>query len=283
MGKVELGEQLTEQVNAHIQQLQAELAEGHTRQYLESLDFYSRFTRYSWGNSLLIAQQCPHATLVAGYKKWVELGFQVKSGERGLKIRAPWLRKEENPAGVIEERLIGYFATYVFDITQTEEYPAKQPPSQFQDVPGDYADLYAHLVAQVQANGVKFEELPLQLGLHGYCEPTIRRIVVNQNLAPYLKITCLVHEYVHQIAHADLRRRKELTKQEREFEAESVAYVVCKAIGVENINSRDYLLGEKLTTEKLAEMIQFIQRTTKQVLKDLDLLQPVKLAVMAAD
>jgi hypothetical protein len=34
-----------------------------------------------------------------------------------------------------EERLIGYIGTTVFDISQTAEWPAKQPPPFAQDVP----------------------------------------------------------------------------------------------------------------------------------------------------
>ena len=34
----------------------------------------SRFHRYSLRNTLLIAFQCPHATHVAGFRKWLELG-----------------------------------------------------------------------------------------------------------------------------------------------------------------------------------------------------------------
>ena len=34
----------------------------------------SRFYRYSFGNTLLIAWQRPDASLVAGYRRWLELG-----------------------------------------------------------------------------------------------------------------------------------------------------------------------------------------------------------------
>jgi hypothetical protein len=277
MGKVETGERLTQQVNRYIEDLQDELAQGHTERFLETLNFYSRFWKYSWGNSVLIASQCPHATLVAGYNRWKELGFQVKKGATGIAIRAPWLRKEINPdTGLKEERLIGFFGTYVFDITQTEEWPEKQPPPVFQDPPGDYDELYAQLSRQVIAQGVTLDELPLPTGHHGFCQLGINRIVISSKISAYQKATCLIHEYCHHIAHAPTKERSRFLETEREWQAESVSYVVCKAIGVENINSRDYLLGYKLTTDKLGDMLQFIQKTTKQVLSDLDLLQPIK-------
>src|SRR5690349_10560235 len=64
-------------------------SEGWTR-YLESR---SRFHSYSFGNVLLIAWQRPGATQVAGYRKWQEMGRQVRKGERGISILAPMVRK----------------------------------------------------------------------------------------------------------------------------------------------------------------------------------------------
>src|SRR5690606_27753316 len=111
----------------------------------DTLDFYSHFWKYSWGNSLLISIQKPDATLVNGYKKWQELGFNVKQGEKGIGIRAPWLRKEiDQDTGEKTERRVGYIATYGFDISQTAEYPTKQPPTLFQELPGSFDELYQH-------------------------------------------------------------------------------------------------------------------------------------------
>lgn len=86
--------------------------------------------------------------------------------------------------------------------------------------------------------------------------------------------TCLIHEYVHAIAHTTREERDAWTRDEREWQAESVAFVVCSAIGVVNVNSRDYLLSYRLTTDKLADMMKLIQALTKKVMQDLDLLQP---------
>src|SRR6266487_6402402 len=48
-----------------------------------------RFHRYSLRNTLLIAFQCPHATHVAGFRKWLELGRCVRKGEKAIRIFAP--------------------------------------------------------------------------------------------------------------------------------------------------------------------------------------------------
>src|SRR3954462_8913002 len=59
----------------------------------------SKFRRYSFGNQLLIAAQCPNATRVAGYKKWRELGRQVRRGEKAVRILAPVVRVVDDDDG----------------------------------------------------------------------------------------------------------------------------------------------------------------------------------------
>ena len=44
------------------------------------------FHRYSLHNQLLIADQCPEATQVAGFRRWLEIGYAVRKGERGIRI-----------------------------------------------------------------------------------------------------------------------------------------------------------------------------------------------------
>lgn len=47
-----------------------------------ALALKAAFRHYSFHNSVLIALQRPGATLVAGYRKWQQLGRQVRRGER---------------------------------------------------------------------------------------------------------------------------------------------------------------------------------------------------------
>src|SRR5438067_704493 len=60
------------------------------------LDVQSRFHRYSFGNSVLIAMQRPDATQVAGFHTWKELGRSVRKGEHGIRILAPIKRRVED-------------------------------------------------------------------------------------------------------------------------------------------------------------------------------------------
>ena len=47
-----------------------------------------RFSSYSWRNVLLILSQHPTAHHVAGFRKWLDLGYAVQRGQHAIKIWA---------------------------------------------------------------------------------------------------------------------------------------------------------------------------------------------------
>ncbi len=266
--------ELTQTIEESLSHLEADLALGHTRGFLQVLEFYSRFHRYSFNNTLLIHAQRPDATLVAGYRKWQELGFQVKRGETGIAIRAPWLKKLPDPnTGEIVPCLVGYVATTVFDISQTAEYPEKQPPSWRHDLGGsrDWAYEYCLLKITIGTTGVLVGEEPLPHGVHGMAWPN--RIVINPALSPSEKFLCLVHEWAHVLAHFG-DERQHTTKKQRELEAEATAYVVCRLSGIEHPFSRDYLLSYGCDPEYLRESLERIQKLSRQMAEAMSVEEP---------
>ena len=94
--------------------------------YQTYLKTASRFHQYSYRNTMLIWMQDPSATLVAGYRKWQELGRQVRKGEKAIRILAPMKRLNRDEE---DDSQVHYFrAISVFDIRQTEgdELPSLQ-------------------------------------------------------------------------------------------------------------------------------------------------------------
>jgi len=75
---------------------------------------------------------------------------------------------------------------------------------------------------------------------------------------------------VHEVAHHDMHfaeRRSETTKRIRETEAESVAYVVCSAIGLETgTAAQDYVGLYGGDSKLLLESLQYIQQTANRIL-----------------
>jgi hypothetical protein len=110
---------------------------------LEWLEVQSHFHDYSYRNTLLIKQQGPKATKVAGYRTWQEeFDLHVREGESTIWIWAPIITKQcpecenspshhedsncdydETPPEESSEGLVGFTPAPVFDISQTEGEP----------------------------------------------------------------------------------------------------------------------------------------------------------------
>lgn len=110
-----------------IEQLRQALEAGHSERLKEYLAAIARFRRYSLHNVMLIASQKPNATHVAGFHAWHKLGRFVKKGEKGILILAPIIRKKAETNGEAEPDessvAVGFRATYVFDVSQTDGQP----------------------------------------------------------------------------------------------------------------------------------------------------------------
>jgi len=106
---------------------------------------------------MLIARQKPDATNVAGFRTWNSLGRFVRRAEKGIFILAPMVgnrRKngasEEPTEGAKENRLYGFRAVYVFDVTQTE---GKDLPT-LTEVHGDVSGYRERLAKFVETQGI---------------------------------------------------------------------------------------------------------------------------------
>ncbi len=205
------------------------------------LTVQSRFHRNSFNNALLIALQQPDATRVAGFNAWRRLGRNVRKGEKAIWILAPVTRKVEtertNDAGepetVAHRSPVAFKPAAVFDISQTDgdELPEICTRLEGEDVMG----AYSRLVAVAHTIGYTVEHDELSGGVNGDCTFDLRRIRVEKRNQPAQQVKTLVHELAHATLHEGFDDRSLA-----ELEAESVAYIVCDALG---IDSSDYSFG----------------------------------------
>jgi antirestriction protein ArdC len=220
-----------------LQQAVAEIVSGDD--WKRMLKIASKFHRYSFNNHLMIFLQRPDATVVAGFTRWKSLGRFVRKGEKGIAIFAPcrYKTKVETDAGEEQtvQQIRGFRVVHVFDISQTEgdELPdldAVRPKLLDADAPEGIWDA---LVAQADAAG--FAVVRNRRGSeNGYCDFSSKQIAVRPDVAPAQAVKTLVHELGHALLHSDeLPRSKEVA----EVEVESVAYIVCDAMG---LDSGDY-------------------------------------------
>jgi antirestriction protein ArdC len=229
----------------------------------------SRFRKYSWGNVMLIASQRPTASHVAGYHAWNQLGRSVKKGEKGIMILAPMvvkLKQEPLPAQTETRepfRLTGFRTAYVFDVAQTEGRPLPE----FAKTTGDPKDYLEKLRALVEKQGIAVGYDPTIAPAQGVS--TGGRIRLLPDMPPAEEFSVLAHELAHEIMHHD-KAATPPPKVVRETQAEAVAFVVYRGIGLETNNAAaDYIGLYNGDQKTLADSLSGIQQTSARILDEL--------------
>jgi antirestriction protein ArdC len=246
------------------------------------------FHTYSFHNQLMIAMQCPEATRVAGFRKWLEIGYCVRKGEHAIRIWAPcppskkqvarWRSEGAKP----EEEPRTYFRLVpVFDASQIAplpEFPGEPAPLEPPQEPitGDgLTDRLPPLVvfADSLELEVSIERIPGAAA--GYHEPAAGRIVVEEvspGFSANAQVSVLVHELAHALVRIDHREDDpKLHYASEEVVVESVAYSVCASLGLDSSGSSvPYVAGwaegvEGDPIEAYAELIDRLARRIEEV------------------
>jgi len=229
------------------------------------LTFAQTFHAYSLNNLLLILGQMPEATHVAGFRKWQELGRQVRKGEKAIKIFGYAERKareDEDTTGmklnVKGEPVVPYFPLLsVFDITQTDATDEWTEPVIAHRLTGnDEAGIYAATADYLAAQGWTVAREPIPGETNGYTRiDGTRRIVVDAALSDAQAAKTILHEAAHALMHADNDATDYVAHRGLcECEAESVAYIVAGILGLDtSAYSVGYVAG---WTNGDAEMIR---------------------------
>lgn len=251
--------------------LSAELEAGRSEALKNYLATMGRFRHYSWNNVLLIGVQRPDATRVAGIHAWNDLGRTVKKGEKGIMIFAPVVVKREAWQAELtpeeargSSRLAGFRTAYVFDVSQT----AGKPLPELNQTTGDPKDYTEKLKALVDSRGIGFEYDPSIAPALGQLRDG--QIKLQPGLSPAEEFATLAHELAHEMLDHQAKDNSRLPKVIRETQAEAVAFVVCRGVGLETNNaSADYISlynGDKKT---LSESLAKIQETGAKILDHL--------------
>ncbi len=247
---------------AHVKEITDQLEAGlqdlfDSDRYKTWLSTMGRFHNYSLNNTILIAQQKPDATYVAGYTSWQKnFGRQVKKGEKAIKILAPAPRKRKEEVDKVDpetgkvlldsdgqtqketkEVVIPAFkVANVFDISSTE---GKELPTLGINELDGFVQQYEVLFQTLKDScpvPVGFEQI--NSGANGYYQLKEDRIAIQEGMSEVQTVKTLIHEMTHQKLHAlnpeqDVDNGPELTRNGREVEAESVAYTICQHYGID--------------------------------------------------
>jgi hypothetical protein len=229
--------------------------------YLELMKFIGRFRSYSPFNAMLVHTQMPGARFVATAHRWDrQFRRQIKVGARPLVIL--------QPMGPV---------LFVFDVTDTEPLPDALPLPPWVEHPfevygGEVGREFEQTIENSKRDGVNVSERAhgsqragsiQATGPGPYLEVTVAtrphtvvhqvqrqyELLLNSNLSRESRYATLVHELGHlYCGHLGTLNpkwwpnRTGLPIEIREFEAESVCYLVCTRLGIKN-PSAEYLAG----------------------------------------
>jgi hypothetical protein len=253
---------------------------------------------YSPHNVLLITSQRPQAQAVAGFHTWKSLGRTVRKSEKGIAILAPVLRRGtstppqtgqpgmQSPAGSspappnlagepagTPRRLVGFRVVHVFDISQTDGPDLPDPTPVLLDGQAP-AGLVDGLSSQVQDQGFQLIRHdfniphPGQGAPNGVTDYLARTVIVRPDLSPAQTVKTLAHEVGHVLLHRPGQRPGDLTRDQAEVEAESVAYVVTAAHGLDSSGyTIPYVAGWSAgNTQLVARTAERVLTTAKHIL-----------------
>lgn len=235
------------------------------------LDNIINFNNYSFNNQCLIWLQNPNAKYVASFKTFSKMGYKINKGEVGIKILIPsflkfvkinkedgdfdikplymlneeelkrYKDKEDDSIIFYKDKVTNFSVGNVFDASQTD-MPLDKIEEDLNPVLEDpTADGIADtFIKAIYKDGFKVKYDDINGGAKGYCDFDNNTIVVRKGLSNLMRLKVIIHEYAHSLAHKHLKDNNKEYKEHRnqyETEAESVAYVVSKYLG---LDTKDY-------------------------------------------
>lgn len=225
--------------------------------FREALRTMAAFWRYSPFNRFLVSVQRPGATRVAGRLTWERLGRKVKPGERPIAVLAP------------TRGAFGFVEVPVFDVRQTRG----RRLAVLETVPRGRSRHVATLLRAAERLGVSvaFEAQP-----DGCAGRSLGgRIEVERRLGSAAKVAVLAHELAHEILHQADRARAAARKRpprprthaERETEADATAFVVLRALGIEDPPAPSYIAWQGGDGATVLRSMNRIQRAARRILE----------------
>ena len=267
-----------------------EILAAGIKEYLQSdtyknfLNFASSMHQYSQKNLRLILSQYPNASLIASHTDWKAKGRYINKGSKAIRVYAPIFgyKKDEEGNFIKDEKgrkiptgeIVAWRLAPVFDVSQTN---GKEIPKQLYELTENFKSPEAftsifNAVKKCTTATVSFGDMELSPGARGYYIPATHEIVLKKGMSTYHTLKTEIHEVVHSVLHN--KQNEFIPAAQMEFEAESVAYIVCNHFGVD---TSDYSFGylsswtkEGSKLEEFEQSLATICNTAKSLITQIE-------------
>lgn len=202
----------------------AERAASSGEAYAKYLNVQARYNRYSVNNALLIAAQMPEATKLATFEEWQENKVQIRAGAKAITLLEPGreYQREDGSVGA------AFNVKKVFDISQT--HALQQPQAEV------HRDQRLMMKALISNPPCKLEVSDDQVPANSAAvyKPEAKTIYVRHGL----NFDDMFRALARELAFAHMDKGGSFSRAACEFQARSVAYLVC---------ARNHIAPEQVT------------------------------------
>lgn len=242
--------------------------------YKKYLKAMSRMHTYSINNSILIMMQAPSAQFCAGAGKWKnEFGRTIKKGAKGIKILIPHPYQREVEVELEdgttkkEVKNLCYFTLgniYSLDQTEGDDFPEI-----CKELQEDSEEIKKAIEVVEKVSDCPVAYWNLKDNSKGFYSKQKNQIVVKKGMSTSQTLKTLVHEIAHSRLH---NTEEDISRQQKEIEAESIAFVVCSALfGVDTSDySFEYIANwNGKDTNELKGILSNIQKQANKLIQDI--------------
>lgn len=176
---------------------------------------------------------------------------------------------------MVTVKINSYKPVSTFDLSQTDGEPL--PSIVVDELTGSVENYEMLLEAIIKSSPVPIEFKEISNGAKGYYHVNDKRIVVQSGMSNVQTIKTTIHEIAHAKYHS-LEMMQELdkpkSKEQKETEAESIAYVCCAHFGIDT--GKDYSFGYVATystgkdAPELKESLQLIRQGANEIIDDIE-------------
>jgi hypothetical protein len=284
-------DELAQRIDGYIKNLTQDLDEASASAEIKNfLAFQSKLKSRSFNNTLLIYIQNKKATHVEGFRVWKEkFGRQVKKGAKAITIFAPITKKKDDTDDInnpdidkqVKQKNFTWFRPVnVFDVSDTEPIPGKEhlyvsaPQWHADDTPNEKADKIFNYAMQLATElGINVERGAAMGREMGYAAGD--HINITSNIDGVNKAGTFIHEIAHELLHFKKGSvfhidDENMTKQDKEIQAESVSYIVLKHYDLPVKHQATYLTLWKTNQDALRKNLGVIKKVSDFIIQKID-------------